>query len=106
VRAYPHGICDVHAASALPAATLTAITEAIPYPTVALAALDAAVTRQVADILPADADPADRARRLNALGTALSQLGRPADALPATEEAVAIRGELAAAQRSSAYVLA
>jgi tetratricopeptide (TPR) repeat protein len=42
-------------------------------------------------------DPAERARWLNAVGVALSQLGRPAEALPVTEEAVAARRELAAA---------
>ena len=87
----------VHAAADLPAADLIAVAEAIPYPTVALAALDAAVTRQILDALPSGADPADRARWLDALGVSLSQVGRPADALPVTQEAVAMYRELAAA---------
>jgi tetratricopeptide repeat protein len=64
---------------------------------VPLAAVYAAVTRQITSTLPPDSDPAERARWLNAFGTALSQLGRPAEALPVTEESVAIRRELAAA---------
>ena len=39
----------------------------------------------------------DLAVSLTNLGVRLSELGRPADALPVTEEAVAIRRELAAA---------
>jgi hypothetical protein len=85
------------AAAALDTAALIRLAEAIPYPTVALAGMYAAVTRQITDALPPGASPAQRARWLGALGTALSQLGRPADALPVTEEAVAIRRELAAA---------
>ncbi len=90
-------ITRVHAAAELSPGTLIAMTEAIPYPTVALAALDAAVTRQVLDTLPPGAGPAERASRLNAHGTALSQIGRPAEALPVTREAVAAYRELAAA---------
>lgn len=41
--------------------------------------------------------PAERARWLSTLGVTLSQLGRPAEALPVTEEAVVIRRELATA---------
>jgi hypothetical protein len=55
---------------------------------VALAALNAVVTRQIVDTLPPDADAAERARWLTALGTALAQLGRAAEALPETQEAV------------------
>jgi hypothetical protein len=51
---------NVQAAGTLPAATLTSVTEAIPYPTVALAALNAVVTRQIVDTLPPDADAAER----------------------------------------------
>jgi tetratricopeptide (TPR) repeat protein len=90
-------IMNVAAASTLPAATLISMTDAIPYPTVALAALDAAVIRQIVGTLPPDADPAERASWLTALGTALSQLGRPAEALPVTREAVTAYRELAAA---------
>ena len=85
------------AAAALDTAALIPLAEAIPYPTVPLAAVYAAVTRQITATLPPAADPVERAGWLHALGVALSQLGRPAEALPVTEEAVAIRRELAAA---------
>jgi tetratricopeptide (TPR) repeat protein len=83
--------------TALAADELIAIAEAIPYPSVALAAMAVAVTRQIVNALPPDADPADRARSLAALGTALTQLGRLTDALPVTQEAVAMYRELAEA---------
>ena len=81
-----------------PRETLTAIYNAIPYPTVILAPAAVALARQILGLLPADSGPADPARtgcaspRRPAL-----ELGRPADALPVTEEAVAIYRELAAA---------
>jgi hypothetical protein len=90
-------VSDVHATAALNTAALIPLAEAIPYPTVALAAVYAAVTRKITSTLPPAADPAERARWLTALGTALAQLGRPAEALPVAEEAVTIRRELAAA---------
>jgi hypothetical protein len=67
-----------------PRETLTAIFNAIPYPTVILAPAAAALARP-------------RAYWLSALGVWFSALGRPADALPVTEEAVATYRELAAA---------
>jgi tetratricopeptide (TPR) repeat protein len=75
---------------------LTAISDAIPYPSAALAEADLAVTRRILQILPAG-DRGLRARWLNWLGTSLAQTGRPAEALPVTQEAMAIRRELAAA---------
>jgi tetratricopeptide (TPR) repeat protein len=75
---------------------LTAISDAIPYPSAALAEADLAVTRRILQVLPAD-DPRLRARWLNWLGTTLSQVGRPGEALPVTEEAVTAYRELAAA---------
>jgi hypothetical protein len=45
-------IMHVTAGGTLPPETLIAMTGAIPYPTVALAALNAAVTRQILDTLP------------------------------------------------------
>ncbi len=75
---------------------LTAIQAAIPYPSAALAEADLAVTRRILQILPGD-DPGLRARWLSWLGTTLAQTGRPAEALPPAQEAVAIRRELAAA---------
>ena len=80
-----------------PRETLTAIYNAIPYPTVILAPAAVILARQILGLLPADSGPAVRAHWLNNLGIRLSELGRPADALPVTEEAVAIRRELAAA---------
>jgi tetratricopeptide (TPR) repeat protein len=75
---------------------LTAISDAIPYPSAALAQADLAVTRRILQILP-DGDPGLRARWLSWLGTALAQIGRPAEALPAEQEALEAYRELAAA---------
>ena len=80
-----------------PRETLTAIYNAVPYPTVILAPAAVALARQILGLLPADSGPAVRAYWLGTLGFRLSELGRPADALPVTEEAVAIHRELAAA---------
>jgi tetratricopeptide (TPR) repeat protein len=90
-------IFAVCAAEPLTAEALTALADAIPYPTVALAALDAEVTRQIVDTLPEGTPPAERASWLTFLGIALSQLGRPSEALPGEQEAVAAYRELAAA---------
>jgi Tetratricopeptide repeat len=78
------------------AGLLTAISDAIPYPSAALAEADLAVTRRILQVLP-DGDRGLRARWLSWLGTTLAQTGRPVEALPAEQEAVAIRRELAAA---------
>jgi Tetratricopeptide repeat len=75
---------------------LTAISDAIPYPSAALAEADLAVTHRVLQILPAG-DLGLRARWLSWLGTTLAQVGRPAEALSAEQEAAGIRRELAAA---------
>ena len=80
-----------------PRETLTAIYNAIPYRTVILAPAAVILARQILGLLPADSEPADRAYWLSALGVRFSALGRPADALPVTEEAVAMYRELAAA---------
>ncbi|HEY1621737.1 MAG TPA: tetratricopeptide repeat protein [Streptosporangiaceae bacterium] len=90
-------IAGVHAAAVLSLDTLIAMTRAIPFPTVGLAGLGAAVTGQILDALPPDTVPADRARWLGAHGVALAQAGRPAEALPVTQEAAAVYRELAAA---------
>ena len=76
---------------------LVRIEEAIPYPTTALARADMVLTARINSMLPAGTSKADLARWRDSLGVMFSQLGRPADALPATEEAVTIRRELAAA---------
>ena len=76
---------------------LVRIEEAIPYPTTALARADMVLTARINSMLPAGTSKADLARWRDSLGVMFSQLGRPADALPATQEAVTIRRELAAA---------
>jgi tetratricopeptide (TPR) repeat protein len=73
---------------------LTVISDAIPYPSTALAEADLAITRRILDALPAG-NPGLQARWLNWLGTALAQTGRFAESLPAKQEAVRIRRELA-----------
>ena len=80
-----------------PQDVLIDVAEALPYPTVVLAQAHVAATMRVRRSLPPDADPATVAKWSNRAGLMLSQLGRPADALPVTEEAVAIRRDLAAA---------
>ena len=80
-----------------PRETLTAIHNAVPYPTVILAPAAVTLARQILGLLPADSGPAVRAYWLSALGVRFSDLGRPADVLPVTEEAVAMYRELAAA---------
>jgi tetratricopeptide (TPR) repeat protein len=75
---------------------LTAIADAIPYPSAALAEANLTVTRRILEILPAgDLEP--RGRWLDWLGVTLAQTGRTAEALPPAQEAVEIRRELAAA---------
>jgi tetratricopeptide (TPR) repeat protein len=76
---------------------LTAIYNAIPYPTVILAPAAAAIAQRIIRLLPADTDSATRAYWLDHLGIRFSALGRPAEALATTEEAVTIWRELAAA---------
>jgi hypothetical protein len=77
--------------------TLTAIFNAIPYPTVILAPAAAALAQQIMALLPADSTPAVRAYWMSTLGLRLSEVGRPADALPVIEEAVTMYRELATA---------
>jgi hypothetical protein len=90
-------VADVIADMYTPAETLTVIFNAIPFPTVILAPAAAAICQRIVNLLPADTDPAIRAYWLSNLDVRFSALGRPAEALPVTEEAVAIRRELAAA---------
>ena len=71
--------CDV------PLETLIRIEKAIPYPTIALARADMVLTVRINSMLPAGTSPADLAWWRNLLGILFSQLGRPADALPATQ---------------------
>ena len=82
----------------VPLEILMQIEEAIPYPTVALAEADVIVAERISEMLPADTDRAEIARRRDLLGVLLSQAGRPHQALPPAQEAVEIRRELAAAR--------
>ena len=95
-RALPD-FADFIAGLDAPRETLTAIFNAIPYPTVILAPAAAALAQQIMTLLPASSGPAVRAYWLSALGVRISALGRPAEALPVTQEAVAMYQELAAA---------
>ena len=69
----------------------------LPYPSVALAQAHLAATWRVMTSLPPDAEPQTVAHWHDEAVKLLSQLGRPAEALAAEQEAVAIRRELAAA---------
>ncbi|MGN9789116.1 tetratricopeptide repeat protein [Nonomuraea sp. ZG12] len=80
-----------------PRETLVALYEALPYPSMVLAEAHALLARRILDSTPADAEAGERARWLSSLSVHVSALGRPADALPVTEEAVTIYRELAAA---------
>lgn len=86
-------IADTHA----PAETLMAIFNAIPYPTVVLAPAAVTLGQRIASRLPAGTEPAVRAYWLSNLGLRLAELARPAEALNAEQEAVAVYRELAAA---------
>jgi hypothetical protein len=78
-----------------PVETLTAIFNAIPYPSIILTPAAVALAQRVLAQLPANAQIAIRDYWLSALGIWLSELGRPAEALPPAEEGVTIRRELA-----------
>ena len=80
-----------------PPSVLMEVAKALPYPSVALAQAHLAATWRVMASLPPDAEPQTVAGWRQLAGVSLSQLGRPAEALPVTEEAVAIFRELAAA---------
>ena len=80
-----------------PQDVLIHVADALPYPSVVLAQAHLAATLRVYRSLPADADPAMVAEWSYKAGILLFQSGRPGDALPVTEEAVAIYRDLAAA---------
>ncbi|WP_146778811.1 tetratricopeptide repeat protein [Actinomadura craniellae] len=75
---------------------LSAISNAIPYPSLALAEADLAITRRILDAL-GPGRTAEHARWLTWHGTTLAQTGRPAETLSVTEEAVETYRELAVA---------
>ncbi len=80
-----------------PLELLIAIEQAIPNPTLVLAAADALVTEQIVSSLPDGTSPAERARWADVLSVRLSQAGRTEEALSPAERAAAIYRELAAA---------
>jgi hypothetical protein len=80
-----------------PLETLVSIANAIPYPSMALGQSHAAITSRILDTPAARAHPSEYARWLMVRGLTLTQLSRPWDALPVTEQAVGLYRELASA---------
>ena len=76
---------------------LIKIEDALPFPSLAVDIANLAATQRIRRELPPGTGKHTIARWSDMTGLLLSQLGRPADALPPTEEAVAIHRELAAA---------
>jgi tetratricopeptide (TPR) repeat protein len=93
------GVLLARALSDAPATVeeLVAIEEELPYPIVTLAMADLAAAQRIRRELPPGTDRQTLARWASTCGLLLSQAGRPADALPPTQEAVATYRELAAA---------
>lgn len=85
-------VADIQA----PLPILISIANSIPYPSESLAAAHAAIIRRILDNLPPGSRTPERCQWLSEYGSALIQIDRPAEALLATEEAVAICRELAA----------
>jgi tetratricopeptide (TPR) repeat protein len=71
-----------------PLDTLAAIALALPYPSVVLAEAHLAVTLRVRDLLPRETEPEFAVPWDDMAGSLLSQLGRSAEALPITQQAV------------------
>lgn len=90
-------VADLIAQMDAPADALTAIFDAIPYPTVRLAPAAVSLGQQIARRLPPDSSPSVRAFWQATLGLRLAEIGRAADAVTATGEAVALYRGLAAA---------
>jgi hypothetical protein len=76
---------------------LEAIASALPYPSVALAGVALAAFVRIRQLLPSDAKPEVVAWWIALASIRAQELGRPADALPDAQEALAIRRELAEA---------
>ena len=74
---------------------LEAIASALPYPSVALAGAALAAFMRIRQLLPPDVKPEAVAFWTSLASIRLQELGRPGDALPAAQEALAIRRELA-----------
>jgi len=77
--------------------TLIAIQQAIPHPTVILAAADAVITERITVSLPQDTAPAERARWADMLSVRLAQVGLTERALPPAQESVQIYRDLSGA---------
>ena len=73
---------------------LIGLAEALPYPSVVLAQAHLAVTWRIRQSLPAGTGRQEAAKWADRTGTVLAAVGRPADALPITQEAVDIYREL------------
>ncbi|TDD34909.1 tetratricopeptide repeat protein [Saccharopolyspora elongata] len=78
--------------------TLREVQAKIPYPTVALASAELAVTQRIRHALPPDTDPAETAEWASHHATALAQHGHREEALAAISEAVDLYRELARAR--------
>jgi tetratricopeptide (TPR) repeat protein len=78
-----------------PLEILVSIANAIPYPSMALGQAHAAITSRILDTPAAQAHPSEYARWLTIRGLTLTQLSRPWEALPFTEQAVGLYRELA-----------
>jgi DNA polymerase III delta prime subunit len=74
---------------------LVRVKEAIPYPTLTLANADLAVVQRIVGQMPQGTDEVVRAYWLRHLGTALSEVGRQAEALAPSLEALEIYRRLA-----------
>ncbi|WP_371779139.1 tetratricopeptide repeat protein [Streptosporangium subroseum] len=81
---------------------LSAISAAIPYPSLTLAAAHAVINRRILDELPSSHSP-ERARWLDTLGVTLSQLGSLDEALLVAQEAVATYRELTQSHRDMQF---
>jgi Tetratricopeptide repeat len=88
-------LADVTADAEAPLEVLIQIQEVIPSETVVLAQASVVLTRRIVEEMPDDADPAQRAYWADRLGERLTKAGKPGQALPAAQQAVAIYRELA-----------
>lgn len=75
---------------------LIKVEQALPYPSVAVAAADLAATQRIRRELPPGTDRQTIARWSDRCGVMLSQIGRPTEAVLPAEESVAAYRELAA----------
>ena len=74
---------------------LARVAETLPYPSIALAGTHLTVALRIRREQPPSTNREDAARWAQRCGLLLSQAGRPADALPVTQEALTLYRELA-----------